>query len=239
MARRRVRPAREAPVAVGEEALHIPLDRTRILHTALQLLQEEGLKALSMRKVADALQVKTASLYYHVKDKDQLLSWIADRISAELGAFAPQGNWRERLEGWGAYFRQVLLRYRDAPEIFHSHLAAGYGRLAEIERVYGMFAEAGFPDPWIPWLSSMLKNYVLSFVAEELRLRAFAGKGEDAAARLGEAYTRFYRELPPETFPHVIRLAAHTAESDGEAEFRFGLRVLLDGFAAQRPSDEA
>ncbi|MBB6672079.1 TetR/AcrR family transcriptional regulator C-terminal domain-containing protein [Cohnella nanjingensis] len=234
MARRRVRPARDTEGSGGEAPLHIPLDRTRILHAALGLLNEVGLKELSMRRVADALQVKTASLYYHVKDKDRLLEWIADRISEELGESEPEGTWREKLTAWGAHFRAVLLRYRDATEIFNSHLAAGAGRLAQIERLYRIFAEAGFPDPQIPWLSSMLKNYVLGFVAEELRLLAFAGHGEEAMAQLGEQYSRFYGELPPERFPHVVRLAAYTTESDGEAEFRFGLDVLLDGFQGRR-----
>ncbi|WP_240414593.1 TetR/AcrR family transcriptional regulator [Paenibacillus periandrae] len=66
---------------------HIPLDRIRILETALKLLDEIGLKELSMRKIAEKLQVKTASLYYHVEDKEQFPNMI------RLATYTTITNW--------------------------------------------------------------------------------------------------------------------------------------------------
>ncbi|UUZ91380.1 TetR/AcrR family transcriptional regulator C-terminal domain-containing protein [Paenibacillus sp. P25] len=231
MARRRTRADDPTPGLEEQENLHIPLDRTRITQTALHLLNEIGLKELSMRKIADELNVKTASLYYHVKDKDQLLGWLADKISEEMDSPDPSAPWRAAASAVCGEFRKVLLAYRDAVDIFHSTLAAGFGRLTQIERLYQIFVSAGFADHQIPWLASMLKNFVVGFVAEEVRLAAFAGQGEDAMEKLNERYDRYYRGSPVDRFPNMIRLAPYTANANGQEEFEFGLGVLIDGFS--------
>lgn len=236
MARKRTVPQHPFSGTGEQEELHIPLDRDRIVRTALRVLNEFGLKELSMRKIADELQVKTASLYYHVKDKDQLLQLIGDKISEEMDRPDPDLPWQEQLIQWGHAFRRVLHRYRDAVDLFNGGIAMGYHRLLQIERLYQIFASAGFADGHIPWMASMVKNHVLGFVAEEVRLKGMAGSGEEAQAQLSEEYARFFRSLPREQFPNMIRLASHTTGTGWQEEFEFGLDVLMDGFR-QRLTD--
>jgi|GEM_PF-527146 len=212
---------------------YMPLDRSRIVQTALRLLGESGSKELSMRKIADALQVKTASLYYHVKDKEELLQLLADHLCQAMRPVDAVLPWGEQLRQWSAAFRDALRGCRDAADIFNATLARGLHRLEQIERLFRILADAGFPDPRIPWLASMVKSYVLSFVAEEGRLTEQAAAAEAAGARLDERQEQLHRQLPAERFPTMVRLAAYTTATDWEAEFRFGLNVLLDGFAAQ------
>ncbi len=84
----------------------------------------------------------------------------------------------------------------------------------------------------------MLKNYVLGFVAEETRLHPFAGDEDRASFKaLGEQYSRFFRQLPEEHFPHTIRLALHITNTDWEKEFSFGLSVLIEGFSTKLPQE--
>jgi TetR/AcrR family tetracycline transcriptional repressor len=238
MARRRVQHPDQVLGFEDKENAHIPLDRVRIIQTALRLLNQIGLKELSMRKIADELQVKTASLYYHIKDKEQLLQLLADKISEDMNwpdTFASL-SWKEQMERWGGQFRDMLHKYRDAVEIFQSTLATGYGRLTQIEKLYRIFVSAGFRDDQIPWMASMLKNYVLGFVAEEIRLAHLAGQGDAAIEKLGEQYVEFYRRLPEKQFPNIIRLAPYTTSTDWQNEFQFGLGVLIDGFSLKLPA---
>lgn len=236
MARRRIHPQHQVLGMEEREAPHIPLDRARIVQTALHVLNELGLKELSMRKIADELQVKTASLYYHVKDKEQLLHLLADKISEEMMWPDSSAPWNEQILQWGGQFRKILHAYRDAVEIFNSTLASGYSRLTQIEKLYQIFVSAGFPDHQIPWMASILKNYVLGFVAEEARLVRLAGQGDEAVEKLGEQYSQFYRNLPEKQFPNMIRLAPYTTSSDWRNEFQFGLGVLIDGFSLKLAS---
>lgn len=225
--------------AAGEPAPgYMPLERGRILETALKLLDELGLKDLSMRKIADDLQVKTASLYYHVKDKEELMQLLSDRICGGMDRIDPSLPWREQLTQWANQFRTVLLSRRDAVELFRQTIANGHERLTQIERLFQCLVSAGFSDCQVPWLASMVKSFVLGFAEEEARFRARA-RGFASREAMNEHDEQAFRLLPEERFPNMVRLAAVTTSTDWEQEFRFGLSVLIDGFAAKLPAGES
>lgn len=218
----------------GETDLsYVPLDRRRILDTALQLLDEVGLKELSMRKIADKLQVKTASLYYHVKDKEELMQLLSDRISGGMVWPDPSLDWREQLYQWAEQFRAILLSHRDTVELFNQTIANGYERLIQIEKLYQILVSAGFLDMQVPWAASILKNYVLGFVAEDAQLRATAENHHSSYEEMSDQYDQFYSQLPQEQFPNMIRLASYTTKPDWEKEFHFGISVLIEGLSSR------
>ncbi|MFB9331117.1 TetR/AcrR family transcriptional regulator C-terminal domain-containing protein [Paenibacillus aurantiacus] len=230
MARRRIVPF---PNSITEEGTsYIPLDRRRILDTAMQVLDEIGLKELSMRRIADQLQVKTASLYYHVKDKEELMQLLLDAICREMAWPSTSLSWQEQIYQWAEQFRKVLLSHRDAVELFNLAIPSGYERLTQVEKLYQVFVTAGFSDLQVPWMASMLKNYVLGFAAEEARLQATAKNQYASYEDMEEKADQFFRQLPEEQFPNMIRLAAYTTKTNWDHEFHFGLRVLIDGFSA-------
>ncbi|WP_426454144.1 TetR/AcrR family transcriptional regulator [Paenibacillus sp. S-38] len=228
MARRRIYPSETENGAVEE--LHTPLDQPRILNAFLSMLQTEGLEPISMRKIADFLGVKAASLYYHVKDKDQLIVLLGEKIRSEVELPGPELDWREGLKIWACNFRDTLKRYRDSVQIMNATFAATPHRLAHIEFLYRVFARQGFPDPQIPWFASMLKAYVLGFVDEENRLLE---RSKQKQKNAGTAENSPFPSLPEEKYPHLVRLAEYTTSSDFDNEFICGIQVLLDGFEAQ------
>lgn len=231
MARRRtIRPAEGAD---SSGPLHTPLDRSRIEAAAVEVLQREGLANISMRKIADELGVKAASLYYHVKDKDELHRLLAERIGAEAPLPDAALPWREQIGQWAADFRQALNRYRDAALIMGATIAATPARLAHIEFLFRLLADTGFGDEQIPWLASMLRNYVVGFADEESRLAERAQRSEMDAADWERKNREAFEELPADRYPTLIRLSAMTVSPDLDREFAFGLDVLLDGFEAR------
>src|SRR5215467_11312951 len=74
-----------------------PLDQAQVVRAALALLDEVGLDELTMRRLAERLGVKAASLYRHVRNKDELLVLLGDEISGEIPFPNPSGSWREQL----------------------------------------------------------------------------------------------------------------------------------------------
>jgi len=112
-----------------------------------------------MRKIADKLQVKTASLYYHVKDKEELMRLLSDKICGEMVWPERSLPWQDQIYQWAGQFRKILLSHRDAVELFNQTLPSGYERLTQIEKLYQLLVTAGFPDPQVPWVASMLKNW--------------------------------------------------------------------------------
>jgi TetR/AcrR family tetracycline transcriptional repressor len=88
------------------------LTRDEILDAALRIVDAEGLEALTMRRLADALGVEAMSLYYHVPNKDTLLDWTVERMRAEmrLPETAPD-DWADALEAIFAEYRRVLVAH--------------------------------------------------------------------------------------------------------------------------------
>src|SRR5262245_58049759 len=91
-----------------------PLDQQQVVRAALGLMDEVGLDELTMRRLADRLGVKAASLYRHVRNKDELLVLLGDEISGEIPLVRPLGTWQEQLTKIAWNVRHGLLTHRDA-----------------------------------------------------------------------------------------------------------------------------
>jgi AcrR family transcriptional regulator len=99
----------------GDRSERRPLTRKAIVDAALVLLDREGLAGLSMRKLAQELGAGAASLYWHVGDKEELLSLLLDRIVGESEIPAPDpANWQEQVKEMGRASRRLFQRHRDA-----------------------------------------------------------------------------------------------------------------------------
>jgi AcrR family transcriptional regulator len=92
------------------------LSRARLVSEALRLVQEEGLEALSMRGLADRLHVKAASLYWHVRDRRELLELLAESILDRIPA-ARAGGWRDAVLRMAAAFQTTIASQQDAGRI--------------------------------------------------------------------------------------------------------------------------
>jgi len=95
-----------------------PLDRETVLAEAFLLLREQGLAALSMRKLAERLSVQAPALYWHFADKGELLGLMTESIYRNVReSVGPCADWREWLVTYGRALRQGLARERDAPQL--------------------------------------------------------------------------------------------------------------------------
>src|SRR5258706_12423096 len=92
------------------------LSRERLVGAALQLINEDGLDALTMRALADRLHVKAASLYWHVRDRRELLELLADSILAVVRG-TPSGPWRSVARGTAFALAAGVAAQRDAARI--------------------------------------------------------------------------------------------------------------------------
>src|ERR1700716_4289960 len=100
-----------------EEEKRSGLSRGRLVAVALDLVQEEGLGALTMRGLADRLGVKAASLYWHIRDKDELIRLLDAAVGARMSPPDPSLPWRRQIELGCAEWRRVLLSHRDAARL--------------------------------------------------------------------------------------------------------------------------
>src|SRR5258706_15464399 len=105
------------PYRDARRAKRQPLDREQVVRAALLLLDEVGLDELTMRRLAERLGVKAASLYRHVRNKDELLALLGDEISSEIPFARAAGSWRNQLTEMAWNVRRGLLAHRDAARV--------------------------------------------------------------------------------------------------------------------------
>ena len=197
------------------------LSRDRIVTAALALIDEEGLTALSTRRLAARLGVSGPSLYNHFATKEAILDAAADTVVAQvdLSMFTGGRDWRTALAQWGRSYRAALT---DHPHIV-PFLASGPGLrpagLRMADAVFGGMVEAGWPPAQATRIGALMRYFVTGSA-----LGSFAGGfvGDPGA-------------YDPADYPHLgqAHLLADHREQVDEAAFETGLRALIDGLALQ------
>lgn len=218
-----------------------PLDADAIVTAGLAVLTDHGLDALTMTRVADRLGIKAASLYWHVRDKEQLLDLLADALGGmlDLSMFADPGDWRGSLAAMLRAMRRHLLTHRDAARVMHGRFVAGPGQLRNIEVMLAVLREAGFDKRATTYAVFLLTTFLAGFVTGERgRLSAAVADGQTPRDYLDELRDRF-TALPVEQYPTTVDLAAELTEPDLDTRFEFALTCLLDGIEARRQPDTA
>lgn len=230
MGRRVLPPPRPDAWAPAPRTRQQPLTRDDVVRAALATLDEVGLDALTTRRVAQRLGVKSPSLYWHVRDKAELLSLIADAICAEIQPPGKDQPWDEQLEAMAWEYRRVLLAHRDAALVLANTPPVGPNRLRLAEQMLAMLVQAGFARSVAAGAGLLLVDVATNAVIEEGRataLRAAFGSGADGDEPGG--FGQWFASLPPDEFPTLVAMAADLTDTDPRARFRFGIDVLLAG----------
>ena len=206
-----------------------------MVRAALGVLDEVGLEGLTMRRLAERLGLRSSSLYWHVRDKDELLSLIADAICAEIEPPGPDAPWTAQLEAMGWEYRRVLLAHRDAALVLANTLPVGPNRLRLAERMLTVLVQAGFAPGVAANAGLLLLDFATNAVIEEGRSQAMSaafGSDEDGA-EVGD-FRQWFARLPTEQYPTLVALAADLTDTDARERFRFGIDVLVSGLLVRK-----
>ncbi|MDR0628202.1 MAG: TetR family transcriptional regulator [Treponema sp.] len=143
-----------------------------IVREAIAILNREGLEKLSMRALAGALGVKAPALYWHIKNKQDLIDQIAETMSAEMLTSCGLGNAQKYLFEFAHVYRQKLLEVRDGVAVFLNSYPSTPARCETIKNVMISLLHIGVKEKYCLIASGMFNNYVLSFVADEVIFKA-------------------------------------------------------------------
>jgi AcrR family transcriptional regulator len=209
-----------------------PLDQVQIVRAALALLDEVGLDELTMRRLAERLGVKAASLYRHVRDKDELLVLLGVEISGEIPLVSGTGPWREQLIDMARNVRRGLLAHRDAARLLAVTPPFGPRRLRHIESILQILRRAGLSGRDAVRAAYHCNNFVTEFAADEARFTAFAAAPESSRRKLLAQARKHFKSLPPDEYPTIVALADELSEDDQDGLFQFGIEIWLRGLEA-------
>lgn len=145
------------------------LDREKVIRTALALLNEVGVDALTTRKLAERLQVQQPALYWHFQNKEALLSALAETMLADshTHAMPKEGeNWQEFLVNNARSFRLALLAYRDGARI-HAGTLPSTPQYETVEAQVRLLCSAGFSGTDAIRVLMTVSHYTVGAVLEE------------------------------------------------------------------------
>lgn len=217
-----------------QDSPRAPLTRERVLRAAVDLADEDGLTAVSMRRLAARLDVEAMSLYYHVADKGDLLDAALDLVVAEFEPPAAGRDWRVGIRRTAVSTHDSLLRH---PWAASRMMVArpGPARIRHMDTLLRRLREAGFDAAMVHHAYHALDSHIIGSALWEASYASAVPDDADAAL------VGFLAGLPPDVPDLVRHVEEHRSESDLETvpEFEFGLDLLLDGLERIRVRGQA
>ncbi|TXS31729.1 TetR family transcriptional regulator [Streptomyces sp. ms191] len=205
------------------------LDPAQVAEAALGLLNERGLEGLTLRAIAQELNVQAPALYWHFKNKQALLDEMATVMYRQMvadPAARPAGDlgWQERILAVNRGLRAGLLRYRDGAKVYSGARFTGTDFAADMELQLGSLVEAGFSLHQAVRASTTAYMFTLGFVTEEQGAEPVPGQPREG----------FDVERRAERLAEYPLSAAAGAElfADYDTGFEDGLRLIVAGIEA-------
>ena len=222
-----------------------PLSRERVLQAAIQVADDDGIEALTMRHLAETLGVEAMSLYYHVANKEAMFDGVVDaimtEIGEEIGGFdVPENvtNWKTEMRRWILGARAVMMRHKWAPEVFESRTTMNPSVIFYFHGLLGLMIEAGFSYDLGHHAMHTLGSRALGFTQE-----LFEPETSEDEAEMDGAMAEMAEHLP--YMVNMLNEIAHDSPEDtlgwcdDESEFKFGLDLILDGLENRRLAESS
>ncbi len=208
------------------------ITRDAVLAAALEIIDRDGIDALSMRRLARALDRDPMILYRHTPNKAALLDGVAETVLGQLRVDSGDSDWAGQLRAIARQYRALALAHpRVVPLIVTRPLATPLamrpiGTLRPLEDILAMLTRAGFSGPDALHIYRALFGFLNGHILNELQELTVSPDETDALLRLG------LHRLPINDFPLLRALAPALASYDGAAELERGLDILLTGLSA-------
>ena len=207
------------------------LTRQAVVEQALALADGEGMDAVTIRRLAELLGVTPMALYWHVKNKDELLTAMADQLLAEVTPQRdPDQPWHVQLRAMVTALLGVMRAHPCAPALLATAdkvRAANFTRATDT--ALELLGQAGFSLQEGFLIASQLLHDVIGLV--DRQPACAPGMTDQQAAELHRQHRLAMQALPIDRYPRVVAYAV-CEEPDPDSYFAFGLDLLMAGVEA-------
>jgi TetR/AcrR family transcriptional regulator, tetracycline repressor protein len=216
----------ERSVAIRTRA---PLTRERVIDAALRVMDDEGLEAVTMRRIAREVGVEAMSLYHHVEDKEDLLDGICERVMSEFRFPEPTSDWAENCRRAARSWRRLLQAHPNVMRLFAEERGPvrSIDSMRPMEFAIGLLREAGLSDRDAAQAFHAFGGYIQGFVMMELGSIA-GGVDEEHLRKESELVSAL-----PDEFPALRAVLPHFVDCAADEQFEFGLDLLIRGLESK------
>ena len=217
-----------------------PLTRERVLRAAVELADQEGIDAVSMRRLGTELGVEAMSLYNHVANKEDVLDGMVDAILGEIENGPDDGDWKVVLRGRILSARRAMLRHPWASAVIVSRRQASPAMMAYMDGIAGILLRGGFSVDLLHHGMHVLGSRVLGFSQELFDDGSELVQSPEMQAVMLQQLSAAYPNISA-----IVRQVQHDEASvvgagcDDQLEFEFALDLLLDGLERRRAQQVA
>lgn len=202
------------------------LSRELILKKAFQYADQYGIEKLSMRNLAQTLNVKAMSLYNHVKNKDDVIESITDDLIGLL-SYEVNSKWQDSMRNRATALKNVLLNHRWGilPIMYGFH--TGPNIIGDFNKSIGILREGGFTYGKCNQIISSMNAYVYGYVLSIINFPI----EEVSYKEVAKAYKDYF---PKDKLPHLWALSQEIREGhySGITDFDMGLSFIIKGIEA-------
>jgi AcrR family transcriptional regulator len=222
-----------APRSRRERPAKPALSREAIVEAGLQIVREEGIDALTMRRLAQALDTGPASLYVYVANRDELWQLLFDAaIAAVETEPTDPARWREQLHALAARIVHVMAEeYPGIAKLAMAHIPSGENAMRISESMLSLLKAGGVEDQVAAYAVDLLSTYVNALAYEHSTYRMVHDDPEHELREVEQIAERF-AALSPERYPTLAALGRLMTRGDGQERFALGLDVLINGLLA-------
>lgn len=209
------------------------LSRDIVLAKALELVDAEGLDALTMRRLGQELGRDPMSLYRYAENRAALLDGVAELVLDQLSINAEDPDWKAQLRVLAHELRRLALQHPNVvPLLVTRPLSTPLGlrplgTLRPLEQILSLLVAAGFEPADALHVYRAYYGFLYGHILNELQEYVVDPEENEVLLRLG------LHRLPAKEFPRLRALAPALAEYDGGTELDQGLTILLSGLEAQ------
>lgn len=211
-----------------------PLSVDAVVDAALAILRSEGLEAVTMRRVAAALDTGAASLYVYVSGREGLLQAMLDRVIFTIELEPPDpSRWRSQLHALLRRLQQALVAHPGIAAMTLEDPPTTEVVLGLTENLLGILLAGGVDAQDAAWACDILVSLVTAVASEE-DVRRARGRGDDRNRReqVDEIYKTFIG-LPRDRFPLIASHAREMVAGDVDERFRFAIDLVIDGLVGR------
>jgi AcrR family transcriptional regulator len=207
-----------------------PLSRELIADAAVELVDREGLEALSMRRLGSELGIGTMTIYGYFRDKDELMDFSLDRTARRYELPAGEGNWRRRMRELITTMYRLLIEHPSTVQIRSSRPILNPGALRAGEAGMGILADAGLELNEAAAAWRLLFTYVFGYAAFS---------SQEPTPELKREWADQLSALPEGEYPVISRASEELAGwMAGREPFEEGMELILDGIEARAVGPE-
>lgn len=211
-----------------------PLTRERILQTGLQMIDEQGLEAFTMRKLAQDLGVDPMSIYRHFENKDALLDGVADVLWSEVKLPESRVGWEALLRSFATSLRALAHAHPHAYALLCKNQSLSLALLRLCDVALEQLQQAGFEQKRALEILCTVSSYAMGYAMVELSaLSPVSSEGGTPELTDIGRLTQLMRRLPRETPARLVEVACVLTDCDMDAQFTFGLDLMLTSLKAQ------